>query len=130
MRVSASVIKVEYFQHVVIILSMNLFQGIKKPPPLFPLGDMECPDRRTACVGDQVSCCQMPQGKWGCCKSDKGVFTHNSVLISYFVGPFANAVCCANLKYCCPANTTCSMLRDQCYKVKFQHFTCSTTYQF
>ncbi|KAI3359510.1 hypothetical protein L3Q82_013913 [Scortum barcoo] len=50
-------------------------------------GESECPDETT--------CCENPEGKWGCC-------------------PMPKAVCCDDKKHCCPEGTTCDVEHSKC----------------
>ncbi|KAM4717217.1 granulin a [Anableps anableps] len=50
-------------------------------------GVSECPDETT--------CCETPEGKWGCC-------------------PMPKAVCCDDKKHCCPDGTTCNIEQMKC----------------
>lgn len=47
----------------------------------------ECPDETT--------CCETPEGKWGCC-------------------PMPKAVCCDDKEHCCPEGTTCNTEQMKC----------------
>ncbi|XP_053094900.1 granulin b isoform X2 [Pangasianodon hypophthalmus] len=53
-----------------------------------------CPDQESECP-DDTTCCQMPDGTWGCC-------------------PMPNAVCCEDKRHCCPAGTTCDLPHSRC----------------
>ncbi|KAM9488533.1 granulin b [Clarias gariepinus] len=53
-----------------------------------------CPDQESECP-DDTTCCQMPDGKWGCC-------------------PMPNAVCCEDKRHCCPQGTTCDLHHSRC----------------
>ncbi|KAK2833033.1 hypothetical protein Q5P01_016922 [Channa striata] len=50
-------------------------------------GVSECPDGTT--------CCETPEGKWGCC-------------------PMPEAVCCEDKEHCCPEGTTCDLKHSKC----------------
>ncbi|KAM4531106.1 granulin a [Odontesthes bonariensis] len=50
-------------------------------------GVSECPDDTT--------CCETPEGKWGCC-------------------PMPKAVCCNDKQHCCPEGTTCDIGHMKC----------------
>ncbi|CAG5897261.1 unnamed protein product [Menidia menidia] len=50
-------------------------------------GVSECPEETT--------CCETPEGKWGCC-------------------PMPKAVCCDDKKHCCPEGTTCDTGHMKC----------------
>ncbi|XP_044037303.1 granulin a isoform X2 [Siniperca chuatsi] len=50
-------------------------------------GVSECPDETT--------CCETPEGKWGCC-------------------PMPKAVCCEDKTHCCPEGTTCDIEHNKC----------------
>ncbi|KAK5610595.1 hypothetical protein CRENBAI_002714 [Crenichthys baileyi] len=50
-------------------------------------GASECPDETT--------CCETPEGQWGCC-------------------PMPKAVCCDDKKHCCPDGTTCDTEHMKC----------------
>ncbi|XP_017320488.1 granulin b isoform X1 [Ictalurus punctatus] len=53
-----------------------------------------CPDQESECP-DGTTCCQLPDGTWGCC-------------------PMPNAVCCEDKQHCCPENTTCDLTHSKC----------------
>lgn len=53
-----------------------------------------CPDQESECP-DDTTCCQMPDGTWGCC-------------------PMPNAVCCDDRRHCCPQGTTCDLSHSKC----------------
>nr|XP_055038811.1 granulin b isoform X1 [Misgurnus anguillicaudatus]XP_055038812.1 granulin b isoform X1 [Misgurnus anguillicaudatus]XP_055038813.1 granulin b isoform X1 [Misgurnus anguillicaudatus] len=53
-----------------------------------------CPDQVSECPDDST-CCQMPDGTWGCC-------------------PLKNAVCCSDKRHCCPEGTTCDLEHSKC----------------
>ncbi|KAI5620383.1 granulins isoform X1, partial [Silurus asotus] len=55
---------------------------------------IECPDGESECP-DGTTCCQMPDGSWGCC-------------------PMPNAVCCEDKMHCCPEGTTCDISHSRC----------------
>uniref|UniRef100_A0A672YVM1 Granulin a n=1 Tax=Sphaeramia orbicularis TaxID=375764 RepID=A0A672YVM1_9TELE len=50
-------------------------------------GVSECPDETT--------CCETPEGKWGCC-------------------PMPKAVCCQDKTHCCPEGSTCDVKQSKC----------------
>ncbi|TRY98178.1 hypothetical protein DNTS_035004 [Danionella cerebrum] len=58
-----------------------------------------CPDEVSECP-DDTTCCQMPDGSWGCC-------------------PMKNAVCCDDRKHCCPNGTTCDLEHSMCVSSVF-----------
>ncbi|XP_054622865.1 granulin b [Dunckerocampus dactyliophorus] len=53
-----------------------------------------CPDQQSECP-DTTTCCQLPDGAWGCC-------------------PLAKAVCCEDKRHCCPEGTTCDLVHSMC----------------
>ncbi|XP_060727012.1 granulin b isoform X1 [Tachysurus vachellii] len=53
-----------------------------------------CPDQESECP-DDTTCCQMPDGIWGCC-------------------PMPNAVCCEDRRHCCPEGTSCDIAHSRC----------------
>uniref|UniRef100_H3D2S2 Granulin b n=1 Tax=Tetraodon nigroviridis TaxID=99883 RepID=H3D2S2_TETNG len=53
-----------------------------------------CPDSRYQCP-DGATCCQLPDGSWGCC------------LLS-------SAVCCADKIHCCPEGSKCDLTHSRC----------------
>ncbi|KAL2102042.1 hypothetical protein ACEWY4_003803 [Coilia grayii] len=53
-----------------------------------------CPDQESECP-DGTTCCQLPDGTWGCC-------------------PLAKAVCCEDKRHCCPENTKCDLEHSKC----------------
>lgn len=58
-----------------------------------------CPDGESECP-DDTTCCQMPDGGWGCC-------------------PMKNAVCCDDRKHCCPQGTTCDLVHSMCVSATY-----------
>ncbi|XP_076609487.1 granulin a [Chaetodon auriga] len=52
-----------------------------------PLRDVPC-DEHTSCADGQT-CCRTSATAWGCC-------------------PYADAVCCSDMRHCCPAGYTCT----------------------
>uniref|UniRef100_A0A4Q8K3E5 U94-Liphistoxin-Lth1a_1 n=1 Tax=Liphistius thaleban TaxID=1905330 RepID=A0A4Q8K3E5_9ARAC len=62
-------------------------------PCVFGAG-IVCPDGKTTCP-DKTTCCQLPNGDYGCC-------------------PSPNAVCCSDHIHCCPENTTCDVRAGMC----------------
>uniref|UniRef100_A0A667ZDJ0 Granulins domain-containing protein n=1 Tax=Myripristis murdjan TaxID=586833 RepID=A0A667ZDJ0_9TELE len=52
-------------------------------------GESECPEGTT--------CCETPDGSWGCC-------------------PMPKAVCCSDGNHCCPTNYTCDVNSTTCVK--------------
>jgi len=48
----------------------------------------------TVCPGDQT-CCPIGGGDYGCC-------------------PFANAVCCSDMRHCCPEGKRCNLSAGTC----------------
>ncbi|XP_062847915.1 granulin b [Trichomycterus rosablanca] len=53
-----------------------------------------CPDQESECP-DETTCCQMPDGSWGCC-------------------PMPDAVCCEDKMHCCPQGTKCDLAHSKC----------------
>ncbi|ROI16392.1 Granulin [Anabarilius grahami] len=53
-----------------------------------------CPDQESECP-DDTTCCEMPDGSWGCC-------------------PMKNAVCCEDKQHCCPQGTKCDLAHSMC----------------
>ncbi|KAM9838109.1 granulin b isoform 2-T3 [Aulostomus maculatus] len=53
-----------------------------------------CPDQESECP-DDTTCCQLPDGSWGCC-------------------PLAKAVCCDDKRHCCPEGTQCDLPHSKC----------------
>lgn len=53
-----------------------------------------CPDQTSECP-DDTTCCQLPDGTWGCC-------------------PMAKAVCCEDKLHCCPEGTQCDLAHSRC----------------
>ncbi|XP_067332061.1 granulin a [Channa argus] len=56
-------------------------------------GVSECPDGTT--------CCETPEGKWGCC-------------------PMPKAVCCEDKLHCCPEGSTCDLKHSKCISLSTQ----------
>uniref|UniRef100_UPI003981404C hypothetical protein n=1 Tax=Salmonella sp. s54836 TaxID=3159673 RepID=UPI003981404C len=55
--------------------------------------NVECPDHKSECPGNDT-CCRTAEG-YGCCS-------------------LPNAVCCADLKHCCPEGKTCDIKNGTC----------------
>ncbi|XP_077359452.1 granulin b isoform X2 [Festucalex cinctus] len=55
---------------------------------------VQCPDQHSECP-DATTCCQLPDGAWGCC-------------------PMAKAVCCEDKRHCCPEGTACDLVQYRC----------------
>ncbi|XP_077595377.1 progranulin-like isoform X2 [Stigmatopora nigra] len=53
-----------------------------------------CPDQRSECP-DSATCCQLPDGSWGCC-------------------PLTKAVCCDDKRHCCPEGSVCDLAQSKC----------------
>ncbi|XP_051543149.1 progranulin-like [Myxocyprinus asiaticus] len=58
-----------------------------------------CPDQVSECRND-TTCCQMPDGSWGCC-------------------PMKNAVCCEDHLHCCPHDTVCNLAASTCDRASY-----------
>ncbi|XP_026114266.1 granulin b isoform X2 [Carassius auratus] len=58
-----------------------------------------CPDQESECP-DDTTCCQMPDGSWGCC-------------------PMKNAVCCEDKRHCCPQGTQCDLEHSMCVSATY-----------
>ncbi|XP_026207191.1 granulin b [Anabas testudineus] len=61
-----------------------------------------CPDQKSECP-DGTTCCQLPDGSWGCC-------------------PLANAVCCEDKRHCCPEGTKCDLVHSKCVSASLESF--------
>ncbi|XP_068161301.1 granulin b [Antennarius striatus] len=59
-----------------------------------------CPDQESECP-DETTCCQLPDGSWGCC-------------------PLAKAVCCEDKLHCCPEGTLCDTAHSECLSASLQ----------
>ncbi|XP_024140576.1 granulin b [Oryzias melastigma] len=72
--------------------------------PLSPrrVGAVICPDQESECP-DDTTCCQLPDGSWGCC-------------------PFPKAVCCEDERHCCPEGTSCDLVHSKCVSPSLQSF--------
>ncbi|XP_077481261.1 granulin b [Stigmatopora argus] len=57
-------------------------------------GAVMCPDRQSECP-DAATCCQLPDGSWGCC-------------------PLTKAVCCDDKRHCCPEGSVCDLAQSKC----------------
>uniref|UniRef100_A0A3B5ML31 Granulin a n=1 Tax=Xiphophorus couchianus TaxID=32473 RepID=A0A3B5ML31_9TELE len=55
---------------------------------------VQCSDGVSECP-DETTCCETPEGKWGCC-------------------PMPKAVCCNDKNHCCPEGTTCNIEQMKC----------------
>ncbi|XP_057682996.1 granulin b [Corythoichthys intestinalis] len=53
-----------------------------------------CPDRQSECP-DAATCCELPNGSWGCC-------------------PLTKAVCCDDKLHCCPEGSVCDLVQSRC----------------
>ncbi|XP_016093450.1 granulins-like [Sinocyclocheilus grahami] len=58
-----------------------------------------CPDQESECP-DDTTCCQMPDGSWGCC-------------------PMKDAVCCEDKRHCCPQGTKCDLEHSKCVSATY-----------
>uniref|UniRef100_A0A673IHF9 Granulins domain-containing protein n=1 Tax=Sinocyclocheilus rhinocerous TaxID=307959 RepID=A0A673IHF9_9TELE len=58
-----------------------------------------CPDQESECP-DDTTCCQMPDGSWGCCA-------------------MKNAVCCEDKRHCCPQGTKCDLEHSRCVSATY-----------
>ncbi|XP_016398864.1 granulins-like [Sinocyclocheilus rhinocerous] len=58
-----------------------------------------CPDQESECP-DDTTCCQMPDGSWGCC-------------------PMKDAVCCEDKRHCCPQGTKCDLEHSRCVSATY-----------
>ncbi|MGH0168892.1 UNVERIFIED_CONTAM: hypothetical protein FKN15_072131 [Acipenser sinensis] len=58
------------------------------------VGAVICPDEESECP-DETTCCQLPDGSWGCC-------------------PMVKAVCCDDKVHCCPEGTRCDIAHSKC----------------
>ncbi|KAM6896946.1 granulin b [Xenentodon cancila] len=61
-----------------------------------------CPDQQSECP-DDTTCCQLPDGTWGCC-------------------PFPKAVCCEDKRHCCPDGTSCDVAHSKCVSPSLKSF--------
>lgn len=59
-----------------------------------------CPDQTSECP-DGTTCCQLPDGSWGCC-------------------PLVKAVCCEDKRHCCPEGTKCDLLHSSCVSASLE----------
>uniref|UniRef100_A0A8C6PMU5 Granulins domain-containing protein n=1 Tax=Nothobranchius furzeri TaxID=105023 RepID=A0A8C6PMU5_NOTFU len=70
------------------------------PPTCFAVKDVApivlCDDDVSECP-DGASCCENPDGMWGCC-------------------PVAKAVCCSDGAHCCPSDYQCDESQTSCIK--------------
>lgn len=69
-----------------------------------PQGDrvktIVCPDQVSKC-SDDSTCCQLPNGNWGCC-------------------PLIKAVCCDDKRHCCPEGTKCDTAHEMCVSASLE----------
>ncbi|XP_026206348.1 granulin a isoform X2 [Anabas testudineus] len=70
-------------------------------PPSINYKDIPC-DEKTSCKDGQT-CCRMSATTWGCC-------------------PIPNAVCCSDMKHCCPAGYTCTDTGDCSKDIRLHWF--------
>uniref|UniRef100_A0A8C1MMX3 Granulin a n=1 Tax=Cyprinus carpio TaxID=7962 RepID=A0A8C1MMX3_CYPCA len=115
----------------VVIPWYNKMSSQSTPAPSLDLGAVEC-DEQSSCSADST-CCYLSTGEWGCCPhpevricvyglTTENLFTFNrfnckclSVLVLVlFLTPFfpllslsLKAVCCDDMKHCCPAGYKC-----------------------
>ncbi|XP_031660746.1 progranulin isoform X1 [Oncorhynchus kisutch] len=75
------------------IISPLMMEGVRAV--ICPDGESECPDDTT--------CCQLPEGSWGCC-------------------PLAKAVCCEDKMHCCPEGTKCDLAHSKCVSPTLETF--------
>jgi len=68
------------------VLKFELTQDAEDPNTVCPDGSL--------CAGDQ-SCCPIGGGRYGCC-------------------PYPNAVCCSDMRHCCPAGKICNVQAGTC----------------
>uniref|UniRef100_A0A8B9JPQ9 Granulin n=1 Tax=Astyanax mexicanus TaxID=7994 RepID=A0A8B9JPQ9_ASTMX len=88
---NVSVLKCAYCSLHFIISIMNSNEVIVH---FIVLQAVVCPDQESECP-DDTTCCQLPDGSWGCC-------------------PMPNAVCCEDKMHCCPQGTTCDLPHSKC----------------
>ncbi|CAL1600106.1 unnamed protein product [Knipowitschia caucasica] len=55
---------------------------------------VDCPDKVSECP-DDTTCCELPDGSWGCC-------------------PLVKAVCCKDKQHCCPEGKHCDLEHSTC----------------
>ncbi|XP_072311978.1 granulin b [Eucyclogobius newberryi] len=71
---------------------------LKRLPTTTPLEEtvkaVICPDMVSECP-DDTTCCELPDGSWGCC-------------------PMVKAVCCSDKEHCCPEGTQCDLVHSKC----------------
>ncbi|CAB1337982.1 unnamed protein product, partial [Coregonus sp. 'balchen'] len=75
------------------LISPLMLEGVRAV--ICPDGESECPDDTT--------CCQLPEGSWGCC-------------------PLAKAVCCEDKMHCCPEGTRCDLAHSKCVSPTLDSF--------
>ena len=61
------------------------------------LVEVQCPDGGSCADGN--TCCKISDSRYGCC-------------------PHPNAVCCTDMKHCCPSGTTCNLPNGTCDRVE------------
>ncbi|XP_041829426.1 granulin b [Melanotaenia boesemani] len=61
-----------------------------------------CPDQQSECP-DDTTCCQLPDGSWGCC-------------------PLPKAVCCEDKRHCCPEGSRCDIAHSKCVSGALESF--------
>ncbi|XP_072536211.1 granulin b isoform X2 [Salminus brasiliensis] len=83
-------------EHSKCVNKTHVLDWVKRVPikqPSLPQA-VVCPDQESECP-DDTTCCQLPDGSWGCC-------------------PMPNAVCCEDKMHCCPQGTTCDLAHSKC----------------
>ena len=67
---------------------------------IVPFDDIVCPDKKECATGS--TCCLMADSSYGCC-------------------PKLHAVCCPDMKHCCPEGYTCADSKGECLKPGSTH---------
>ncbi|XP_052681912.1 neurogenic locus notch homolog protein 2-like isoform X3 [Crassostrea angulata] len=72
----------------------EMLDWLKKEPAVLRSKNVVCPDGQSECKSGQT-CCKLASGNYGCC-------------------PIPKAVCCSDMKHCCPEGTTCDVSSGKC----------------
>ncbi|XP_069111438.1 LOW QUALITY PROTEIN: extracellular matrix protein A-like [Argopecten irradians] len=69
---------------------------IESPVAERPFRSVMCPGGKSECP-DNNTCCKLSNGRYGCC-------------------PYPDAICCSDMRHCCPSGYTCDLVGGHCKK--------------